>query len=137
MSKAEPMIQKFMTCQPHAVEAGEAVENAQKLMKDLDIRHLPVMERGEVVGIVSDRDIRMALSLSESNPRLLLVKDICHEHPYVVEPDAHLSSVVKEMAEKRYGSAIVVQNKKLVGIFTTVDACRALAQVLETRFHQH
>ncbi len=137
MSKAEPMIQKFMTCQPNAVESQETVENAQKMMRELGIRHLPVVEREQVVGIISDRDVKMALSLVEASPKLLLVKDICHEHPYVVEPDTHLSSVVKEMAEKRYGCAIVVQNKKLVGIFTTVDACRALGQLLETRFHQH
>ncbi len=137
MSKAEPTIQKFMTCQPNAVESNVTVLNVQKMMSNLGIRHLPVMEDGEVIGIVSDRDIKMALSLVEANPSLLLVKDICHEHPYVVDPDALLSHVVRHMAEKRYGCAMIMQNKKLVGIFTTVDACHALAVVLETRFHAH
>lgn len=135
MSKAEPLIQKFMTCQPHAVEASETVQNASKMMSDLKIRHLPVMEKGKVSGIISDRDIKMALSLVDANPRLLLVKDISHENPYIVDPDTHLSDVVREMADKFYGSAIVVQNGKLVGIFTTVDACRALAALLEVRYH--
>lgn len=137
MSKAEPTIQKFMTCQPHAVEAGETVQNASKMMKDLGIRHLPVMEKGKVTGIISDRDIKTALSLMESNPRLLLVKDISHDQPYVTSPDTQLSDVVREMADKAYGSAIVADNGKLVGIFTTVDACRALAAVLEVRYHSH
>ncbi len=126
-----------MTCQPHAVEAGETVQNASKMMSDLAIRHLPVVEDGKVTGIISDRDIKMALSLVDANPHLLLVKDISHEHPYTVDPDSHLSDVVREMADKAYGSAIVVQNNKLVGIFTTVDACRALAALLEVRYHTH
>lgn len=135
MSKAEPLIQKFMTCQPHAIEAGETVQSASKMMSDLKIRHLPVMEKGKVSGIISDRDIKMALSFVDANPRLLLVKDISHENPYIVDPNAHLSDVVRQMADKYYGSAIVVQNGKLVGIFTTVDACRALAALLEVRYH--
>jgi acetoin utilization protein AcuB len=52
-----------------------------------------------------------------------------------VSPDSPLDEVALEMAENRYGSAIIVQDKKVVGIFTTVDACRALAAILETR-HQ-
>ncbi len=137
MSKAEPTIQKFMTTQPHSVEAGETVQNAAKAMKDLKIRHLPVMEGGKVTGIISDRDIKTAISLMDASPRLLLVKDISHEHPYVVAPSSQLSDVVREMADKSYGSAIIVDNQKLVGIFTTVDACRALAAVLEVRYHSH
>ncbi len=135
MSKAEPMIQKFMTCQPHAVEAAETVQNAAKMMSDLKIRHLPVMENGKVSGIISDRDIKMALALIDANPRLLIVKDISHEKPYIVDPETRLEDVAREMADKSYGSAIIVQNNKLVGIFTTVDACRALAAVLEVRYH--
>lgn len=135
MSKAEPVIQKFMTFQPHAVESSETVENASKLMRDLKIRHLPVMETGRVKGIISDRDIKMAFALIDADPHLLLVKDICHDDPYVVDPDTKLSLVVRTMADKGYGSAIIVQNEKLVGIFTTVDACRALAAVLEVRYH--
>mgnify|MGYP003858526093 CR=1 FL=1 len=137
MAKTEPTIQKFMTYQPHYAEYNETVENAQTTMSKLEIRHLPVMKNGIITGIVSDRDIKMALSLVEANPKLLLVKDICHEDPYVVDPEVSLRDVVSHMAEKRYGCAIIAQNKKLVGIFTTVDACRALVELLETRFHTH
>jgi acetoin utilization protein AcuB len=104
-------------------------------MSNLNIRHLPVMRSGELLGIISDRDIKMALSLLSDTAQSLLVKDICHEHPYQVSPDTPLDEVAMEMAENRYGCAIIVQNKKVVGIFTTVDACRALASVLETRTH--
>jgi acetoin utilization protein AcuB len=40
------------------------------------------------------------------------------------------------MAEHKYGSAIVVQNGQVVGVFTTVDACRALSELLGTRLRK-
>ena len=137
MSKAEPTIQKYMTYQPHAIEASESVETAQKMMAELKIRHLPVMNGSIIVGMISDRDIRMALSFVGSEPKKLTVRNISHEHPYEVHPDSPLREVVEEMASKRYGSAIVVQNGKLVGIFTTVDALKALSNILQTRYHEH
>ena len=137
MSKAEPQIQKFMTCQPHAIEASESVEVAAKMLVDLQIRHLPVMAGDKIVGVLSDRDIKTAMSLISANPVKLSVRDICHEHAYEVSPTALLHDVVLEMASKKIGSAIVVQNGKLVGIFTTVDVCRALASILDQRFHSH
>jgi acetoin utilization protein AcuB len=52
---------------------------------------------------------------------------------YTVSPEAPLDEVVNEMAAKKYGSAIVVQNNKVVGIFTTVDVCTAFAELLHGR----
>jgi acetoin utilization protein AcuB len=58
------------------------------------------------------------------------------EDLYAVPPDAPLDEVVDTMAEKRYGSAIIVQNNRVVGVFTTVDACRALSELLNTRLRK-
>ncbi|HTL47509.1 MAG TPA: CBS domain-containing protein [Verrucomicrobiae bacterium] len=137
MSKEEPIIQKYMSCEPKTLEAGESVEAAEALMQKLKIRHLPVMKDGVLYGIVSDRDVKMALGLVGSSPQLLKLADICHEKPYQVPPDAKLHEVLDEMAGQHYGSALVVQNKKLVGIFTAIDACRAFSKVLQQRFHEH
>lgn len=135
MSKAEPTIQKFMTYVPHAIDSSKTVQDAQNMMSRYNIRHLPVMRGKEIAGVVSDRDIKMALGLVSSSPNFVIVDDICHEQPYKVSPDAKLHEVAAEMASKRYGSVLVVQNGNLVGIFTTVDACKALCAVLETRYH--
>ena len=137
MSKAEPTIQKYMATAPFSVEAKESLKTAADLMAKQQIRHLPVTNKGALVGLVSDRDIKFALGFSKIDPKTLPVIDICHEDPYKVEPDAPLSEVATVMAEKHYGSALVVQNGKLVGIFTTVDACRALNDILQMRFHAH
>ncbi len=135
MSKQQPTIQKFMTTQPYFIEAKETVERASGMMAQHKIRHLPVLRDGELVGIVSDRDIKLASGIQGIDPTTLPVIDVCVEHPYTVDPENLLADVAKSMASKHIGSALVVQNSKLVGIFTTVDACRALAEILETRYH--
>ena len=137
MSKSEPTVQKYMTYQPQSIEADQSIEKAQSVMSAEKIRHLPVTEDGKLIGIISDRDIKMAEGLVDVDPKLLLVKDICHDHPYEVSPETKLHEVAMEMASRKLGSALVVQNDKLVGIFTTVDACEALAEILQQRFHTH
>lgn len=135
MSKAEPTVQKFMTTQPQSIESTESIKKALDRMDKIKVRHLPVTKAGKVVGIVSDRDLKLVLGFEEIDSAEVTVADVCHPKPFIVEPDTQLHEVASEMAEKRLGSAIVVQNGKLVGIFTTVDACRALAEILQTRYH--
>lgn len=60
----------------------------------------------------------------------VLVEDAMTSSPYTVTPDTPLDEVVATMAEHKYGCAVVMQNRHLVGIFTTVDACRACADLL-------
>lgn len=136
MSKAEPLIQKYMTPAPHSVDAGKTVKEAEEMMSQLKIRHLPVMKDGQLFGILSERDIRLAMAFFEADSALVKVIDICKEKPYVVSPEAKMHEVLDEMASKHYGSALVVQNHKLVGIFTTVDACSGFSKVLQQRFHE-
>ena len=136
MSKAQPTIQKYMTTQPYSIEPSESLPAALDAMKKWKIRHLPVVKGDEVVGILSDRDIKMIEGFEDVETEHLCVADVCVDKPFIVEPDSKLVDVAKEMASKHYGSAIVAQNKKLVGILTTVDICRALTEILETRFHE-
>lgn len=136
MSKSEPTIQKYMSIAPYSIEASQTIADAADSMSKNAIRHLPVMDKGELVGIVSDRDIKMAEGIEGIDLAGIPVIDVCHESPYKVEPNTLLSDVAKTMASKHYGSALVVSNGKLVGIFTTVDACRALHEIIHQRFHQ-
>jgi CBS domain-containing protein len=53
--------------------------------------------------------------------------------PYVTTPNAKLNEVVAHMAEKKYGCALIADNNKLVGIFTEIDAYKALSELLQTR----
>ena len=125
-------IRNVMTPQPHAIRAGAPLEEARALMEDRAIRHLPVMNQGGVVvGILSERDLALVMGIEGLNPARLVVMDVCHPHPYVVDPDMPLPVVAKEMAARHIGSAIIMRGEQLLGIFTTVDACRVLASFTE------
>jgi acetoin utilization protein AcuB len=133
MSKAIPSVQKFMTYQPHTIGNDQTIEQAQKVMRDLRVRHLPVLKGGQLVGILTERDINLVLSFENSKAGQMKVEEACSERPYTTSPSTPLDQVVDHMAEKKYGSAIVTDNGKVVGIFTDVDAMRALAELLNSR----
>ncbi len=131
--KATPTIQKYMTTSPETIGADQTLAKAEKTMLALKIRHLPVLDGGRLVGILSDRDIKLVASFKDVDPEKVQVSEAFSEDPYTVSPNATLSEVCAEMASKKFGSALVVDNGKLVGIFTWVDALTALNQLLETR----
>ena len=133
MTKAIPTVQKYMTTSPHTIGEDQPMTVAHRMMREHHIRHLPVLRGAKIVGLVSDRDLNMVETLQDVDPRKVLVSEAMTQDPYLVSPDAALDEVVLSMAEKKYGSAVVMQHEKVVGIFTTVDACRAFADLLHTR----
>lgn len=133
MSKSIPKIQAHMTTSPHSIGRDQPLTKAHEFMRDHKIRHLPVLERGELVGILSDRDLYIIELLRDVNPTLVMVEDAMSSEVYAVSPEAPLDEVVMTMAEHKYGCAVVLHNHHVVGIFTTVDACRALAELLHSR----
>ena len=82
---------------------------------------------------MTERDIRVIESFKGVDPTKFIVEDAMTQEVYVVSPSAPLDQVAAEMASKKYGSAVVMQNQKVVGIFTMVDAMNALAELLQTR----
>lgn len=133
MSKAIPKIQKYMTTTPHTVRPDLNLADAQKLMREHHIRHLPVLEGGTLRGILTQRDVHLIETLKDVDPRNVSVEDAMSQDVYTVSPDSSLDEVAAHMAEHRLGSAVVVQNDKVVGIFTAVDGLAALAELLTTR----
>jgi acetoin utilization protein AcuB len=133
MSKAIPPVQKFMTTSPHTVGEDQPMAVAHRIMHDHGIRHLPVLRDHKIVGLVSDRDLHFLEALKDVDPKTITVGEAMSQDPYVVSPDAPLDEVVAMMASNKLGSAVIVQHDHVVGIFTTVDACRAFAELLYTR----
>lgn len=133
MSKPIPAIARFMTPAPHSIGDDQPLAEAHHMMKLHSIRHLPVLRGGKLVGILTDRDLAVIESLAGVEPRVTQVEEAMNANVYAVHPEAPLDEVVDEMARFKYGSAIVMQNQKVVGIFTTVDACRALHDLLHSR----
>ena len=130
-----PRVADVMTRTPVVVEIDAPVVEAQDLMVDHEIRHLPVVEAGKLAGIVSDRDVA-ALENDADAAELaasLRVREICSLNHYSVAPDSPLDDVLMEMAERRIGSVVVAQANEVVGVFTATDACRVFAQHLRER----
>lgn len=131
--KASPKIQKYMTPMPHTIGKDIPIKKSLEMMREYGIRHLPVQDGGHLVGIITDRDIKFASSFKGASD--LLVEDVMTQDPYSTSPEALLEDVVKEMAEHKYGCAIVRQeNGKIVGIFTEIDGLRVLSEMLKEHY---
>jgi acetoin utilization protein AcuB len=127
-----PQILAFMTPFPYSIDVEAPLAEAHAFLRDRQIRHLPVTRGGQLAGILTDRDIKLALGPDLGSPpeRELSVADVFQPECYVVDAGELLEDVATAMAEHHLGSALVTRGGKLVGIFTTTDACRALARVL-------
>jgi acetoin utilization protein AcuB len=127
-----PQILAFMTPFPYSIDIEAPLAEAHAFLRDRHIRHLPVTREGVLAGVLTDRDIKLALGPDLGSPpeRELRVGDVFQPECYVVDAGEHLVQVAATMAERHVGSALVTRGGKLVGIFTTTDACRALARIL-------
>lgn len=130
-----PPIAAVMTPLPLSIALDARVVEAREPMAEHDIRHLPVTEDGRLVGVISQRDIALALDPELDLPfhEELRVATVCSHDAYLVEPDAPLDGVVAELARRRIGSALVARRGLLLGILTATDACRLLADALNGR----
>lgn len=128
-----PSMLTVMTPFPYQIDAGASLTAAAAMMETHGIRHLPVFGDGDLVGILSERDLeraRMPGHPLTAEPELV-VGDLCRPAPYVVDVDDPLDRVLAAMAEKRLGAVLVLKEGELVGVFTAVDACRLLAASLQ------
>ena len=130
-----PHLATAMTPFPYSIKRDTRLTVALALMEKHNVRHLPVTEGRSVVGILTERDIRTAHSEeSEEEEEDLTVNNLCVEAPYIVSLDEPLDSVLLSMAEKHIDSTIITKGGKLVGMFTTVDACRCFGEYLRDHF---
>lgn len=124
------------------LSATETLREAVRLELQRKIRHIPIVDAdGKLLGIVTDRDIKRALPspltgqlareeydsvLDETQLQKVMTRD-----PVSVSPDATLSEAVQIMFEKKIGGLPVVENGKLVGIFTQTDALALCLELLK------
>lgn len=135
-------IRDMMTKNPITVDSETLVMDAQKIMKENNIRRLPVVEKGKLLGIITKHDLLEAspspatsLSVHELNYLLsrMKVKEIMKKNPVTLTPDTPFEEALKIGQEKKIGSFPVVENGKLVGIATESDIVRFLTRALGVR----
>jgi len=133
--KRIPSIKTAMTPFPYSIDARADLAAAQGMMDEHAIQHLPVVEDGQLVGLLWDRDIRVARSLGADLPAQgVAVVRVCNTNPLVVDADERLDRVVARMAEMKVGAAVVMRGDKLAGILTLTDVCRLLGELLHAHY---
>jgi acetoin utilization protein AcuB len=135
------VVDKWMTRDVITVPPQEKIIDAFELMQGRGIRHLPVVEDGELKGLVTDRDIRLALipsPLSTPEDRMFhlgaleRVDEIMATDLITVEPTTTIEEAAKLMAQYKIGAVPVVGQGKLVGILTETDILSVFIEMLET-----
>jgi acetoin utilization protein AcuB len=131
-----PSLKSVMTPFPWFIHIEDRLGRAAEVMAERDIRHLPVTADGKLVGVLAERDLQLVMGSAASPEQRanLTVRDACVLDAYVVETSEPLDRVLLTMARRHIGSALVVKNGKLAGIFTVTDACRCFAELLESLY---
>lgn len=102
-------------------------------MQAAGIRHLPVVEGERIVGIITERDIRMLEGAGRTID--VLVRDAMTPEPFVVDADEPVARVCRTMANRKLGSVVVITDVgRVVGIFCATDAVRTLADIFDEYF---
>ena len=135
------VVDEIMTRQPFAVRVTESVGSVMKKLQEADVRHLPVIDDGQLVGVVSDRDLRAftpPAMLEFEHPGEIAkrlarpISDAMSPDVISVNPETEVSEVIDLMIEQNVGAIPVVEadSAKLVGIVSYVDALRAARDLL-------
>jgi acetoin utilization protein AcuB len=98
-------------------------------MREGGIRHLPVLRGGKLVGVLTQRDLYFLETISGVDIEIDKVADAMTSDVYSVEPEESLREVARVMATRKYGCAVVMEDGRVLGIFTVTDAMRQLAEV--------
>ena len=127
-------VEEFTTPDPVTADENVMVDDLRLLMEKHGIRHLPIVRGNRVVGVISDRDLRLFAGLSAAEKFQVRAGDIMAEHPLTVSASLPLDEVAYAMSERRVGSAIVNdENGELLGIFTATDALNALIEIVREK----
>ena len=134
-----------MSSPPLTVSPEDSLENAIDLLQKHNIRELPVVEHGKLIGIVTDRDLR---EIAPSYPVFRDQQEIRHYlqklkvasamtvDPWVVSPDTPLVEAARLLQTYRIGSLPVVQGNELVGIISVTDFLKLFIEKNRKGIHQ-
>jgi acetoin utilization protein AcuB len=122
------LIRRWMTKHPTVIGSSATLAEARLKMEQGNFRRLPVMEGGEMVGIITDRDLRQhAGHLEHTRVDAVMGKPVV-----TASPEMLLEQAADLLVKHKIGGLPIVDGKKLVGIITAIDLLRAFAKVLGT-----
>jgi acetoin utilization protein AcuB len=123
------------------VSPSDSARTAWALLREHRIRHLPVVEDDKLVGIITDRDVRLVFPSAltsgqrEQDPHdaleKVMVQEIMTKQVITVAPDTSIADAARIILERRIGGLPVVQGNHLVGIITKTDILAVYVEVVE------
>lgn len=134
-------VRDVMTPHPVTIGPNHSIGAALARMRRGNFRRLPVVENGRLAGIITDRDLRLAMN----SPYVLRegwydnylmehieVRSCMTSNPVTVSPDTELADAVRLIETQKFGGLPVVEGNKLVGILTETDLLKCLITLLES-----
>lgn len=133
-------VQDWMRENPVTIDPSATLAAAQELMSEHEVRRLPVVERGELVGIITNSDILRQIPASvdegddegDDDTRLLLtqrtVREVMTYSPITINPSATIQEAAERMLEYQISGLPVVRNGRVVGIITESDIFRLVVE---------
>lgn len=123
------IVKEIMSKNPVTIAPNAKLRSVNMLMKVNQIRHVPVLKSGKLIGIVTEKDIRYAMIPEIPGKRVpkgwnldhLTVKDIMSKNAITISQDAHVEDAARIIYGNKIGALPVLDNDKLVGIISVMD----------------
>jgi len=133
------LVKNLMTPNPRTVHSEVSLEHAAALMKAINCRQLPVLEDARLIGIITDRDLRLAVSTPTADMdfthhqelRAFAVGEFMTANPTTVTPDTPAANAAVLLRQLKIGALPVLDDGRLVGIITVSDCLACLSDQLE------
>ena len=130
------LVKNWMSKNVVTIDVNDSMQHAMRLLKEHDIRMLPVMRKGKLVGIVTDRDLKKASASDATTLDVhellylltkIKVKDIMTRDPITVPPDYTVEETARVLLDNKISGASVVDQKgKVIGTITQTDIFKVL-----------
>lgn len=114
-------VKDIMTETPETVSPGTFIGDVALMMRDLDIGIVPVVKNGELMGVITDRDITIRVTASGLNPFEVTVQDFISPNTVTISPKDDVDEARKLMSENQIRRLLVTEGTKLVGILSIGD----------------
>lgn len=120
-------VKNWMTRDIVTISPDMSIPDAVSLMISKSIRHLPVVDNGEMIGLVTESNIRQYLSQPVDD---ITIEDIMIVNPITIDPNSSIDSAARLIYQYKIGGVPVLEKRKLVGIITTIDILASFIEIL-------
>ena len=130
MSRAK--VEDHMSKHPYRIHSCVSAKQAYLIMQNNGFRHLPVIEGHELIGVISERDLKQVMASNAAETTT--VWPLMSRNPYVVREGEPVENVVRKMRQEKYGCVVIMdQSNWITGIFTAIDALELLEKMLHEK----